>query len=215
MEGGELVVEQVFVFAAGLVGGDDGQALALQVPHGQRQAGGQFVQREGARRWRVAQRLQQAGLNLHEGLPALVLVFAAVHLATQGKPALGPGLQALWRGAVLFVVWGIAGVLGFLRVPGFQAVFDVAFEHFSQVVVAVELVFVGDASEGLNGFEYGHGSGSGGGDKGSLGVAHSGEHLYPGLGFGGEGVLHPLAVVVKHAVDLLVALLEAAALDGL
>ena len=211
MEGGELVVEQVFVFAVGLVGGDDGKALALQVPHGQRQAGGQFVQREGARRWRVAQGLQQPGLYLHEGLPALVLVFAALHLAAQGKPALGPSLQAfLWRALGVF-----AGVLGFLCVPGFQAVFDVAFEHFSQVVVAVELVFVGDASEGLNGFEYGHGSGSGGGGKGSLGVAHSGEHLYPGLGFGGEGVLHPLAVVVKHAGDLLVALLEAAALDGL
>ncbi len=57
------------------------------------------------------------------------------------------------RGAVGF----IAGVLGFSALPGFEAGLDVALEDFSQVVVAVELVFVGDASEGLNGVEYGHG----------------------------------------------------------
>ena len=43
VEGGELVVEQIIVFPAGLVGRDDGQALALQVPHGQRHAGGEAV----------------------------------------------------------------------------------------------------------------------------------------------------------------------------
>jgi hypothetical protein len=81
--------------------------------------------------------------------------------------------------------------------------------------VAVELVFVGDASEGLNGVEDGHGQA-----PATLlaaaesGMAHGGEHLDPGLGLGGQGVVHPLAVVVEDAVDVLAALLEAAALDG-
>ena len=146
------MVEQVIVFTAGLVGGDDGQALALQVPQRHRQAGAEFMQRATAR-WRcIAQCLQQAGLHLHKAVPALVFIFAALHLAAQGKPALGPGLQALWRGAVLFVVWGVAGVLGFFCIPRGQAVFDVAFEDFGQVVVAVKLVFVGNASKGLDGF---------------------------------------------------------------
>ena len=39
--------------------------------------------------------------------------------------------------------------------PGVEPGFDVALEDFGQVVVAVELVFVGDASEGLNGVEDG------------------------------------------------------------
>ncbi|MFD2379342.1 hypothetical protein ACFSTJ_20205 [Ottowia pentelensis] len=102
---------------------------------------------------RIAQGLQQAGLQLRIGLPALVFVFAALHLAAQGKPALGPGLQALGWGAVGV----IAGVLGFFGVPGVEAGLDVALEDFGQVVVAEELVFVGDASEGLYGFEDGHG----------------------------------------------------------
>jgi hypothetical protein len=42
-------------------------------------------------------------------------------------------------------------------IPCGQTGLDVALEDFSQIVVAVELVFVGDASEGLNGVEYGHG----------------------------------------------------------
>ena len=54
----------------------------------------------------------------------------------------------------------VTGVLRFVRIPCLQAAFDVAFENFSQVVVAVKLVFIGNASEGVNGIGYGHGSGS-------------------------------------------------------
>lgn len=161
VEGGQLVVQQVVLLAAGLVGRDDGQPVGLarargmaqQLPHRQRQAGHQLLQGGAARRGLVAQRLQQAGLQLHEGVPALVGLLAAQHLAAQAKPALRPGLQALLRRAVGFV----ARVLRLAGVPGVQAGLDIALEHFSQVVVAVELVFVADASEGLYGFQYGHG----------------------------------------------------------
>ena len=44
-----------------------------------------------------------------------------------------------------------------MGVPGFQARLDVALEDFGQVVVAVKLVFVGNASEGVNGVKHGHG----------------------------------------------------------
>ena len=51
------------------------------------------------------------------------------------------------------IVTGVFGLCGFPRV---ELGFDVAFEDLGQVVVAVQLVFVGNASEGLDGVEDGH-----------------------------------------------------------
>jgi hypothetical protein len=153
----ELVVEQVFLLGAGLVSGNDHQARCLQVramkPQGHGHARHQLMRLGQLARCGVAQRLQQARLQLGEELPALGVTGAARHLASQAEPALGPGLQALVRCAPgLF-----ARVLCFSGLPGLQARLDVALEDFGQVVVAVELVFVGDASEGVDGFEDGHG----------------------------------------------------------
>jgi hypothetical protein len=76
------------------------------------------------------------------------------NLTMQGKPFLRPGLQA-FVGCAKGIVTGVFGFGGF---PGVELGFDVAFEDFGQVVVAVKLVFVGNASEGLDGVEYGHSS---------------------------------------------------------
>ena len=46
-------------------------------------------------------------------------------------------------------------------------------------------------------------------------MADSRHDLYPGLGLGSERVVYPLPVLIKHFVDLLAALLEAPAPDGL
>lgn len=46
------------------------------------------------------------------------------------------------------------------------------------------------------------------------GATNGGQDLDPRMGFGGQGVVYPLAVVVKHAVDVLAALFVAAAFDG-
>jgi hypothetical protein len=56
--------------------------------------------------------------------------------------------------------------------PLLQAFFDIALEHLSQVVMAVELVLVVDAHKGLYGFDYRHGR------PPLLGsAAHRGKHL--------------------------------------
>jgi hypothetical protein len=41
--------------------------------------------------------------------------------------------------------------------PAFDQRADIAFEHLSQIVVTIELVLIGDASEALNGLGDGHG----------------------------------------------------------
>ena len=175
MEGGELVVEQVLALGPRLVGRDEGQALAPPVPDRQRQPGDPLMQaRRGGRR-RVAQGLEQPGLQLGEGLPARLGLLPPLPLAAQGEPALGPGLQALVRRALhcAFLPSPRVGEgpgergrlrrrtfapLGLLyRLPGLQALPDVALEDLRQVVMTVKLVFVGDASEGLHSVENGHG----------------------------------------------------------
>ena len=150
------MVEQVFVFRAGLVGGDDGELRQLQVPERERLAGGEFVHGGQLGRSGVAEGLQQASLKLAEEAPALGGLTRALHLAAQGKPLLRPGLQALVGGTVA-VIAGFVGLAGFSSFPGIEPGLDVALEDLGQVVVAVKLVFVGDAGEGLNGVEYGHG----------------------------------------------------------
>jgi hypothetical protein len=108
----------------------------------------------------VAQGLQQAGLELGEEAPALGGVAGPLHLAAQGEPLLRPGLQA-FVGSAVAVASGLICLVGLSRcfggLPGVEPGLDVALEDFGQVVVAVELVFVGDAGEGLNGVQYGHG----------------------------------------------------------
>ena len=166
---GQGVVEQVFGFLPRLVGGHDGQLRGL---HSQLGCSGlaagvfgqQAPQRQGLpchqldrvlRRFGregVAQGVQQARLDLREQGEFFGVVFGTVDLAAQGKPFLRPGLQALGRCAKVFVT-GVFSLRGF---PGVELGFDVAFEDFGQVVVAVKLVFVGNASEGLDGVEDGH-----------------------------------------------------------
>jgi hypothetical protein len=80
-------------------------------------------------------------------LPLFGIVTGFGDLAAQGKPFLTPGAQAFGGGALTLG----AGVQGFVGIPCFQAGLDVALEDFGQVVVAVKLVFVGNASEGLDG----------------------------------------------------------------
>ena len=176
MKSRELLVEQVFGLHAGLVGGHDGELagqhrrcgstlpcataicpLGQQLPQGQGLAVYQFMDHRCFAGGGITQRLQQTALQLGEDMPLLSIVTRLGNLATQGKPLLAPGTQAFGRGAVAF----IARVKSFIGLPGFQATFDIALEHFSQVVVAVKLVFVGNASEGVNGVKSGHGSGSG------------------------------------------------------
>jgi hypothetical protein len=41
--------------------------------------------------------------------------------------------------------------------PLLEALPDIALEHLGKVVVAVELVFIDAANEGLNGFDHWHG----------------------------------------------------------
>ncbi len=148
----ELVVRQVLRLGARLVGGDDGEPRQLQMPHRHRQPGDEFVP-DGEVGWRgAAQGLQQAGLDLGVGLPALGIVARALDLAPQTEPALAPSLQSPVRCTVGFV----AGMFGFGRVPGIQPSLDVTLEDLGKVVVAVELVLVGDTREGLDGVDYGH-----------------------------------------------------------
>jgi hypothetical protein len=52
----------------------------------------------------------------------------------------------LWGGTKVLVT----GVFGFGGFPHVELGFDIAFENFGQLVVAVKLVFVGNASEGLD-----------------------------------------------------------------
>jgi len=153
VEGQQLVVQQVFAFGSWLVGRDDGQALALDLPDGYRRAGDELFGTQLFGRGGVTERLQQAGLHLDEGVPALVGFVRALDLAAQREPALGPGLQPLGRRAVGV----IACVLSLGGVPSVQALLDVVLEDLSEVVVAVELVLVGDAGEGLDGFQDRHG----------------------------------------------------------
>ena len=88
-------------------------------------------------------------MQLGEELPLFGIVAGTVDLAAQGKPLLRPGGQALGRGAV-----GIdTGVVSFVHVPNIEPGLDVALEDFGQVVVGVKLVFVSNASEGVNGVE--------------------------------------------------------------
>jgi hypothetical protein len=61
-------------------------------------------------------------------------------------------LQALVWGAINL----LTGVLCFHSFPSFQLGFDIAFENFSQIVVAIKLVFVGNTSEGLDGVKNRH-----------------------------------------------------------
>src|SRR4249920_1219733 len=42
------------------------------------------------------------------------------------------------------------------RRPLFEALLDITLQHLGQVVVAVELVFIGDANKGLDGFNDRH-----------------------------------------------------------
>lgn len=160
VQAGQLVVQQVFVFRAGLVGRYHHQPGQRQ-PERNGQTGGEFGRSGQQRRGGITQGQQQAGLDAGEHLPALSIVLGTLNLATQSKPLLGPALQALVGGAMGFV----AGVSGFRGRPGgglggipaFQASLDVALEDFGEVMVAVELIFVGNASEGLDGFKNGHG----------------------------------------------------------
>lgn len=71
--------------------------------------------------------------------------------------------------------------------PGVDARLDVALEDFGEVMVAVELVLVGDAGEGLNRSGGSHGS------MMSSGI-HGGHHLDMGLRLRGERIFHPLAI---------------------
>jgi uncharacterized membrane protein YtjA (UPF0391 family) len=127
--------------------------LRLNLPHRNGGTGHELVDGGLPRRCGVAQGLQQAGLELGEELPALCLAAGALNLPPQQEPALSPGLQPLVRGTVGIV----ARVLGFGGLPAVEAGLDVTLEDFCQVMVAVELVLVGDASESLNGVEDGHG----------------------------------------------------------
>ena len=79
-------------------------------------------------------------------------------------------------------------MFGFGRVPGIQAGLDVALEDLVEVVVAVELVFVGDTCKGLYGVEVTGISGSGAA-SGGIGMTQCGQHLNPGLWFSGQGVM--------------------------
>ena len=101
--------------------------------------------------------MQQASLQLGEDLPLFSVVTGAFYLVAKGKPLLAPGAQAFGGRSLALST----GVQGFMGVPGFQAGLDIALEDFSQVVVAVKLVFVGNASEGVNGVS------KGGGGRGS------------------------------------------------
>ena len=68
-----------------------------------------------------------------------------------GEPFAGEAAQTLVRGAC-------GGVLGrgVLRgFPGFDEALDVPLEDLGQIMVAVELVLVGDAGEGLDGGHWG------------------------------------------------------------
>jgi hypothetical protein len=95
----------------------------------------------------VAQGLQQAGLQLGEEREFFSVVFGASDLAAKGKPFLCPGFQAFVGGGTKVLVTGVFGFGGF---PHVELGFDIAFENFGQLVVAVKLVFVGNASEGLD-----------------------------------------------------------------
>jgi hypothetical protein len=90
----------------------------------------------------VAQGLQQACLQLNKELPTIRITTATLNLSAQAEPSLGPGLESLVRRSPVLVT----RMLGFGCVPGGQAVFDIALEHLGEVVVAVELIFVGDAT---------------------------------------------------------------------
>jgi hypothetical protein len=74
-------------------------------------------------------------------LPLFGIVTGFANLAAQGKPLLSPGTYAL--GGRAFSLG--TRVQGFMCVPGFQTGLDVALEDFGQVVVAVKLVFIGNA----------------------------------------------------------------------
>ena len=158
----EPVVQQIFVFRAGLVGGEDGELRQLPMPERQGLAGGQFVQLGLRVRRGIPKGQEQAALKLSEQAPALGRLAGALHLAAQGKPLLGKGLQLPVGRTARFArgrVFGNGGrESGLGGVPGIEPSLDVALEHFGEVVVAVELVFIGDAGEGLHGVERaGHG----------------------------------------------------------
>lgn len=90
-------------------------------------------------------------MQLTEGGEAFFRRFAAHDVGLLGKPAGAAGLELLERGFI-----GSATLL-FRSLPLLDQRFDVALEDFGQIVVAVELVFVGQASEGADGICDGHG----------------------------------------------------------
>jgi hypothetical protein len=96
--------------------------------------------------------LQQTRLDVVEKLPAFSVVRRPMDLATQAKPALCPSRQAFGRSPLSL----LSGMGDLVCIPSVEAGFDIALEYLSQIVVAVKLVFVGNASESLNSFKYGH-----------------------------------------------------------
>ena len=106
MQGGQLMVKQVFGLHAGLVSGDDGElagqhgrcdvliclaTFGQQLPQGQGLTRNQFMDDGPLTGGGIAQRLQQAGLQLGEEMPFFSVVTRFCNLTTQGKPLLVPG----------------------------------------------------------------------------------------------------------------------------
>ena len=98
-----------------------------------------------------------------------------------------------------------AGAFCFGSLPVIQYGFDIAFEYFTQVMLAVKLVFVTDANIGAGGIAAGH----------VLVSAHQyADDLHIGVLLGGHGVFHPFNILVEYAVDFFAALRLAALFDA-
>ena len=158
VHGLEGVVERIVVLAAGLVGGDDEEARAVVdvAPDGPCRDGHVGLEREEGGLEGMAEGGEERAMEVLVGAEAFVRVAEAFEGGEGGEPLAGesgePAVGGTGGGA--FGV-GDGGVLGGL--PALDLGADVALEDLGEVMVAVELVLVGDPGEALDGWSDRHG----------------------------------------------------------
>jgi hypothetical protein len=166
VRGGQAMIERVFVFATGLVGRNDQQLRRLMRftksgPDGHRHAG---LQLDLSGPELVTEGLEQGSVQLLVGVQALGGFAQAGERGECGKPLAAETSEAFVR----CPAFGTGFRSGFasrkrLRgsffggLPALDQGTDVALENLGQIVVAVELVLVGDAGKALDGLGDGHG----------------------------------------------------------
>ena len=142
MRRSQLLVERIVIFFTGLICGNNESSNfavgSISRPHRNRHP---LLQLDLVRLEAVTESFQKRLMQTKVRFELFVIVTEILLSCERGKPLAGRSGQALvWRALLSCVLIGI---------PFFNQIADVALEDFGQVVMAVELVLVGDAGKGL------------------------------------------------------------------